>query len=105
MRDIAEQLGLSERSVHRRFVAEFGVPPRVFLRLIRVRTALRLVQEGCSASLAELALASGFSDQAHLARELHALAGFTPSAMQTARVGDPLRSWPLQTAQGLLVLA
>ncbi|WP_280152227.1 helix-turn-helix domain-containing protein [Piscinibacter sp. XHJ-5] len=103
--DVARHFRLSERSVQRRFVAEFGLAPKVFLRLVRIQHALRLLQQRCAAPLADLALACGFSDQAHLTRELRVLAGFTPTALQEPGSDHRLRSWVLQAPHSLLALS
>lgn len=69
----AEVLGLSERQLRRRSLAAFGYGPKVLQRVLRFRRALRLARAG--ASFADVANASGYADQAHLAREVRELAG------------------------------
>ncbi|MCW5807851.1 MAG: helix-turn-helix transcriptional regulator [Deltaproteobacteria bacterium] len=66
-----------------------GVTPKVFARILRLRRVLGLLQ-GDRGGLAEVALAAGFYDQAHMNAEFRALAGMTPRQFLAARhpVGD-----------------
>jgi AraC-like DNA-binding protein len=69
----AEALGLSERRLHRRSLASFGYGPKQLARILRFRRAVALARGGTP--FAEVALEVGYADQAHLAREVRALAG------------------------------
>jgi len=75
----ADELGLSVRQLHRRCTAAFGYGPTVLGRILRVQRALRSLAPG--ARLAEVAALAGFADQAHLSREVKAIAGATPSEL------------------------
>lgn len=77
----ADALGWTERALHRRCRAAFGYGPSVLRRILRFRMALRLAERGVP--YAEVAARTGYADQAHLAREVRALAG--------APLGDLLR--------------
>ena len=69
----AQDIGLSDRQLHRRSLAAFGYGPKMLARVFRLRQALDLARRGVpSATVAALA---GYSDQPHLAREVRALAG------------------------------
>lgn len=67
---------------HRRFVELFrrsvGLPPKLFCRIRRFQGALDRLVAAPAASWAELAAASGYSDQSHLHRDFHEFAGMTP---------------------------
>jgi AraC-like DNA-binding protein len=78
---LAGDLGLSERQLRRRCEAAFGYGPRTLERVLRFRRFLALAADR-EASLADLALAAGYADQAHLNRECRRLAGATPAALQ-----------------------
>jgi AraC-like DNA-binding protein len=73
--ELAGRLGVSVRSLHRRSVAAFGYGPKVAQRILRFHRALALTRAG--APRAATAHALGYADQAHLAREVRALAGVT----------------------------
>lgn len=77
--DMASQLGLSSRQLHRRCLTLFGYGPR---RLIRVLRLGRMLDKGRSGtSLGQMAYACGYADQAHLSREVRELAGTTPTRL------------------------
>lgn len=75
VRELADQLGVGERALHRRCVAAFGYGPKTVQRVLRFRRALSLARAGYS--FAGVAVEAGYADQAHLAREVRALAGVT----------------------------
>lgn len=70
---VADDLGWSERQLHRRSLAAFGYGPKVLQRVVRFDRAVRLARRGTG--LASVAYATGYADQAHLAREVKTLAG------------------------------
>jgi AraC-like DNA-binding protein len=76
---IAERLGLSARHLHRRCLPIFGYGP---LRLARVLRLRRAVDESLTGvPLAQVAAGCGYADQAHLSRDMRALAGTTPTGL------------------------
>ena len=74
---LARELAFSRRHFGERFRAEFGVSPKTAARIFRFERACRLIADE-RPSLAQVAFASGFHDQAHMTREWNALAGCTP---------------------------
>lgn len=70
---VADALGWTERQLHRRSLAAFGYGPKVLQRVVRFDRAVRMARHGDG--LADVAYATGYADQAHLAREVKALAG------------------------------
>jgi AraC-like DNA-binding protein len=80
---------LSERSVRRETMRVFGYGPKALERIYRVQRFLRFARSPRPAKLAWLASACGFSDQAHMTREVRAIAGLTPNeAVRFARSPD-----------------
>jgi AraC-like DNA-binding protein len=77
--EVAWDLGLSERQLHRRSLRSFGYGPKVLQRVVRFQRALRLVRLGVAP--AEVAVASGYADQSHLANEVRRLAGMPLSRL------------------------
>ncbi|GIH75012.1 helix-turn-helix domain-containing protein [Planobispora longispora] len=71
--EVAWELGLGQRQLHRRCVRAFGYGPKVLQRVVRFQRALRLARHGLA--LAEVALASGYADQAHMTNDVRRLAG------------------------------
>jgi AraC-like DNA-binding protein len=66
--------GRSHRSFVELFRRAVGLTPKRYCRVRRFQRALALPR----GSLGALALAAGYSDQAHFTREFRALAGLTP---------------------------
>lgn len=79
---LADELGLSERQLRRRFLAAVGYGPKTLQRVLRLRRFLA----GAERSIAGAAFDAGYADQAHLGRECRALTGLTPR--QLVRRGD-----------------
>ncbi|MDF7777562.1 AraC family transcriptional regulator [Sphingomonas sp. AOB5] len=75
--EITRHTGLPHRSLQRLFARDFGMPPRSYLRILRFRDALIEVQSSAD-PLADAAAATGYADQAHMARDFKALAGLAP---------------------------
>lgn len=88
VRDVAFELGLSERQLRRRFDASVGYGAKTLARVLRLQRFLALASDpAADASLARLAADAGYADQAHLARECAGLAGVAPSALLAERRG------------------
>ncbi|MEO7735173.1 MAG: helix-turn-helix domain-containing protein, partial [Kofleriaceae bacterium] len=75
----AAQHGVARETVARGFAAAFGVSARQFRAELKAREAwLRIVRT--PDSLAAIAAAAGFADQAHMTRGVRALTGAAPAA-------------------------
>ncbi|MER7822718.1 helix-turn-helix domain-containing protein [Streptomyces sp. NPDC096097] len=83
--EIARAVGLGERQLHRRSLDAFGYGPRTLGRILRLRRALALARTGLP--FAEVACVAGYADQAHLSREVRALAGTTLRAYAAGASG------------------
>lgn len=73
---VARELRLSSRQLERLFLERVGVSPKRYARLRRFERAVRLARE--VRPLGEVAVASGYSDQAHFIREFRSLTGEAP---------------------------
>jgi AraC-like DNA-binding protein len=81
MARLGRESGASPRNLSRLFQAWVGMSPKRFARIVRVQAALRRLAEPAPPTLAALAAEIGFADQAHLAREIRAVAGAPPSEL------------------------
>jgi AraC-like DNA-binding protein len=76
--DVSREIGWSRRWLSHAFGECVGMTPKRFCRLMRFRDVVREVASGHRVDWADLALAGGFVDQAHLAHEFHAFSGLSP---------------------------
>ncbi len=76
---------LSLRQLERRFKAQVGMTPKYYQRLMRIRAAIAAIRQNPMVSLADLAVESGYSDQAHMTREFRQLAKMTPKQYQKTK--------------------
>jgi len=79
---LRRELGVSERWLERTFAREVGLSPRTLAALLRLHGALEALGPG--AVWAEVALAAGYFDQAHLSRDFRRYAGLPPTALLDA---------------------
>lgn len=88
--DLAMEVGYSRRQLHHRFSNEYGVSPKEASRLVRFQKSVGLLRNlerrrridsraGRAETLGDVAIMTGFYDQAHMTREWNELAGCPPS--------------------------
>ncbi|MFJ4713922.1 helix-turn-helix domain-containing protein [Streptomyces sp. NPDC088785] len=75
----ARLTGLGPRHLHRRSLAAFGYGPKTLARVLRLQRALALARAGVP--FAETAVRAGYTDQAHLSRDVKELTGLTLSRL------------------------
>jgi AraC-like DNA-binding protein len=76
---IADQHGLSERTLRRVSDRVFGYSPKTLTRIHRFQYALHLARSGTL--LGEASTMAGYVDQSHLCRDAQRLAGITPGEL------------------------
>ncbi|QDT05780.1 Melibiose operon regulatory protein [Rubripirellula lacrimiformis] len=76
--EIASAVGLSVSQLNRRFRTNFQVPPSEYLQRVRVHHAGCMLSD-TDAPISEVALDTGFFDQAHLTRTFRRWLGMTPT--------------------------
>lgn len=79
MSRLADDLGVTGRTLHRRCTAAVGYGPKVLDRVLRLRRALAVASARRGTTLGAVAAACGYADQAHFTREIRRMAGVTPS--------------------------
>ncbi len=77
--DISQNVGLSESRLLHLFKSEVGVPFRKYILWKKLRKAISEFSTIDGRSLTDIALASGFSDSAHLSKVVKASFGLSPS--------------------------
>ena len=79
---VARNVGLSARHLRRAFLATVGVGPRTFARIVRFQRALALGR-AAPGRWSDVALATGYCDQAHLTAEFRKLALVSPGSLDS----------------------
>lgn len=78
VQDICLAVGYSKSTVLSAFKKEFGVTVNSYLNTLRLERAKKMLENG-SASVSEIALSSGFSDQSYFSKVFSAAYGITPT--------------------------
>lgn len=86
--ELARELGWSHRTLIARYRDTVGLPPKTVARIVRFERLTAAVTRHPTAEWTDTALACGFFDQAHLAREVRDMAGVTPTALRTELVNS-----------------
>jgi AraC-like DNA-binding protein len=76
---LADLVGTSVRTLERTFLAEVGLSPKRFIRLVRFQNTIGRVRNQNYRTLAELASDCGYADQPHFIREIKQFTGSLPS--------------------------
>lgn len=93
LRDIAAASGLSVGTLGRLFPRHTSASPHAYMLRRRIEKARQLLQSS-ELPIAQVALATGFADQAHLSKALKRYLGMTPRSLRLAgrcksASGDP----------------
>jgi transcriptional regulator GlxA family with amidase domain len=76
--DLAFDAGMSARQLRRVFVEQLGLSPKHFCRVIRFRQSLVRMRDTARGDLTQVALDSGYYDQAHFINEFREFSGYSP---------------------------
>lgn len=85
VRDLARQVGLSQRRFIQLFTAAVGLTPKLYGRVRRFQRARELVRNATAPDWAEVAVACGYFDQSHLIRDFGEFSGLSPLAYLSQR--------------------
>ncbi|WP_231569738.1 helix-turn-helix domain-containing protein [Hymenobacter sp. APR13] len=77
---LAGQACMSGRQFHRQFVERQGISPKLFARIARFGQAMRLKNAQPLTDWLSVALAVGYHDYQHLARDFRQFTGLSPNA-------------------------
>lgn len=76
---VARRFDWNARTIRRDFHAACGYGPKHFQRIMRIQRAIRESHDPSRSSLADVAFAAGYADQAHMTRDFRDITGFTPA--------------------------
>jgi len=84
VQEITREAGLSRRRFGELFREQVGATPKLYCRLRRFQAVVRWAATGSEIDWADVALAGGYCDQAHLAHEFRDFSGLTPGEYAAA---------------------
>lgn len=84
---LAKTLGLSERSLERRFQIHVGTTPKKYARIVRLRSTI--FQREKLSSWAEVAYVAGYYDQSHMINDFQDLYGMPPDSIYPQMKASP----------------
>jgi AraC-like DNA-binding protein len=86
--ELACELGWSHRRLIARYRDFVGLPPKLVARIVRFERLTAMLTNDPAADWAQTAVACGYFDQAHLAREVRELADITPTELRAQTVNS-----------------
>ena len=84
VKDLAEQLGISTRTLERLFAEHVGMAPKTFARILRFQSVLAILRARRFRDFTDLAFACGYADQSHLLKDFKALTGRLPRQLPSS---------------------
>lgn len=79
---LGHNIEMSQRQIERIFKQWLDMTPKQYQRILRVRRVIDFLKEQQWVGLADVAQHFGFSDQAHMTREVRAIACITPGKIR-----------------------
>lgn len=78
LKDIQNQLCITERTFQRIFTAGIGVPPKLYSRICQFQSAFQQLNSGKSLMLSSIAYENGYADQSHMNRAFKEFTNCSP---------------------------
>jgi len=73
----------SERKIYKLFLNHFGVTPKQYIRILKIRNAIQSVISNPQFSLTQIAYNTGYSDQSHFIKEAKLMCEVLPKEMKS----------------------
>lgn len=80
LKHVQTDLKMSERSLERLFKKHIGISPKLYSRICRFQTSLKMLKTANTNSLTEIAYLKNYFDQSHFIRDFKYFAGTTPKS-------------------------
>lgn len=78
MRDLQEELQITEKSFERRFKDHVGIPPKLFSGICRYQASLHQLKNNQYNKLSDIAYENDYADQSHFIRSFKKYTGCSP---------------------------
>jgi AraC-like DNA-binding protein len=79
LHQLSEQIGYSQKHFISLFRDQVGVSPKQYLKIMRFQKAIRTIENNDFIRWSQIALESGYYDQAHFINDFKLFSGFTPN--------------------------
>jgi AraC-like DNA-binding protein len=86
VRDVATDIGWSDRTLQRQCTSIYGYGPATLRRVLRFRRAIALLGSGMAVS--DAAVVAGYADQPHMSRDVREFAGVAPGQLAQSRAAN-----------------
>lgn len=88
LHQLSEQIGYSQKHFIDLFRKQIGLSPKQYLKIMRFQNVIRAIEECEFLQWNEIALESGYYDQAHFIHDFKRFAGFTPGEYMTRKAAS-----------------
>jgi AraC-like DNA-binding protein len=78
MKELQQEMGMSERSIERKFKQYVGMSPKLFTRICRFQATLSQLKNKDYTKLSDIAYDNEYADQSHLTRTFREFTGSAP---------------------------
>jgi AraC-like DNA-binding protein len=82
IKQIREKIKIPERAFERRFLAQVGLRPKQFSKIIQFQNSLLDLQNNEYQKITDIVYRNGFADQSHFIRVFKAYTGLTPAGFK-----------------------
>ena len=79
LHQLSDEIGYSQKHFIELFRQQVGVSPKQYLKIMRFQKAIGAIEHNESIHWSQIALESGYYDQAHLIHDFKRFSGFTPN--------------------------
>jgi AraC-like DNA-binding protein len=79
LHQLSDEIGYSQKHFIDLFRGQVGVSPKQYLKIMRFQKAISAIENNASIQWSQIALESGFYDQAHFIHDFKLFSGFTPN--------------------------
>lgn len=84
VKELLVNTGCSERKLYRLFMDHFGTTPKWYIRILKIRKAIKLMAFAPRMSLTEVSYRCGYSDQSHFIKEARSLCHVLPTTLKNS---------------------
>ncbi|WP_299521912.1 AraC family transcriptional regulator [Winogradskyella sp.] len=82
VKEVLRYTKCSERKMYNLFNDHFGITPKWYIRIVRIRQALKLITFNPLLSLTEVAYQCGYNDQSHFIKEAKLMCNLIPKKLK-----------------------